>query len=66
MQIRDIRAERRRLVDAGAMVLRPRREVWGVDERRIADPDGVRIVLVGIPCAQTLMRLWTAALTLPE
>jgi catechol 2,3-dioxygenase-like lactoylglutathione lyase family enzyme len=50
MQVRDIAAEHRRLLDAGVTVLRePRREVWGLDEMWIADPDGVRIVLVEIP-----------------
>jgi catechol 2,3-dioxygenase-like lactoylglutathione lyase family enzyme len=50
MQVRDIGAEHRRLLDAGVTVLRePRREVWGLDEMWIADPDGVRIVLVEIP-----------------
>lgn len=50
MQVRDVRAEHRRLVDAGVTVLRePRREVWGLDEMWVADPDGVPIVLVEIP-----------------
>lgn len=57
MQVRDVRAEHRRLVDAGATVLRePRREVWGLDEMWIADPDGVRIVLVEIPDEHPLRR----------
>jgi catechol 2,3-dioxygenase-like lactoylglutathione lyase family enzyme len=50
MQVRDIRAEHRGLTATGVTVLRePRREVWGLEEMWIADPDGVRIVLVEIP-----------------
>jgi catechol 2,3-dioxygenase-like lactoylglutathione lyase family enzyme len=57
LQVRDIRAEHRRLLDAGVRVLRePRREVWGLDEMWIADPDGVRIVLVEIPEEHPLRR----------
>ncbi len=57
LQVRDIGAEHRRLVDAGVLVLRePRREGWGLDEMWIADPDGVRIVLVEIPEAHPLRR----------
>jgi catechol 2,3-dioxygenase-like lactoylglutathione lyase family enzyme len=50
MQVRDLRAEHRRLAEAGVLILRePRRERWGLEEMWIADPDGVRIVLVEIP-----------------
>jgi catechol 2,3-dioxygenase-like lactoylglutathione lyase family enzyme len=57
MQVRDIRAEHRRLVDAGVRVVRgPQREVWGLEEMWIADPDGVRIVLVEIPEEHPLRR----------
>jgi catechol 2,3-dioxygenase-like lactoylglutathione lyase family enzyme len=57
IQVRDIRAEHRRLVDAGVTVLRePRREAWGLEEMWIADPDGVRIVLVEIPEDHPLRR----------
>ena len=50
VQVRDVRAEHRRLAEAGATILRePRRETWGLEEMWIADPDGVRIVLVEIP-----------------
>src|SRR5699024_8959544 len=50
MQVRDVAAEHRRLVDAGATILRePRSEPWGLIEMWIADPDGVHIVLVEIP-----------------
>ena len=57
IQVRDVRGEHRRLLDAGVTVLRePRREVWGLDEMWIADPDGVRIVLVEIPEDHPLRR----------
>ena len=57
MQVRDIRAEYRRLSDAGVTILRePRREAWGLEEMWIADPDGVRIVLVEIPAEHPLRR----------
>lgn len=57
IQVRDIRAEHRRLADAGVTILRgPRREVWGLEEMWISDPDGVRIVLVEIPEDHPLRR----------
>lgn len=50
MQVRDVYAEHHRLVDAGVPILRePRQEPWGLVELWIADPDGIRIVLVEIP-----------------
>lgn len=50
MQVRDVHAEHLRLRDAGVTILRdPRPEPWGLVELWIADPDGVRIVLVEIP-----------------
>jgi predicted enzyme related to lactoylglutathione lyase len=57
LQVRDLAAEHARLVTAGAPVLRPpQREAWGLDEMWIADPDGVRIVLVEIPADHPLRR----------
>jgi predicted enzyme related to lactoylglutathione lyase len=50
IQVRDVYAERERLSAAGVTVLRePKLEFWGLIEMWIADPDGVRIVLVEIP-----------------
>lgn len=50
MQVRDVQAEHQRLFAAGVPVLRePQQEPWGLTEMWIADPDGVRIVLVEIP-----------------
>src|SRR5690348_14516006 len=50
LQVRDVHAEHDRLAALGVPVLRaPRREPWGLVEAWIADPDGVRIVLVQVP-----------------
>lgn len=50
LQVRDVRAEFARLNERGVTVLaEPERQPWGLDEAWIADPDGVRIVLVEIP-----------------
>lgn len=57
LQVRDIRAERERLIAAGVTVLRPPRvEPWGLVEMWIEDPDGVRIVLVEVPDDHPLRR----------
>lgn len=57
LQVRDVRAEHRRLAEAGVTISRePRREPWGLEEMWIADPDGVRIVLVEIPDDHPLRR----------
>jgi predicted enzyme related to lactoylglutathione lyase len=57
LQVRDVRAEHARLAAAGVDVLRePAVEPWGLIEMWIADPDGVRIVLVEIPADHPLRR----------
>lgn len=57
LQVRDVRAEHRRLEDAGVTILRaPQQEPWGLVELWVADPDGVRIVLVEIPDDHPLRR----------
>jgi catechol 2,3-dioxygenase-like lactoylglutathione lyase family enzyme len=57
MQVRDVHAEHLRLRDAGVTILwEPRREPWGLVELWIADPDGVRIVMVEIPDDHPLRR----------
>jgi catechol 2,3-dioxygenase-like lactoylglutathione lyase family enzyme len=57
VQVRDVRAERERLVAAGVRVRRePRTEPWGLVEMWIEDPDGVRIVLVEVPADHPLRR----------
>lgn len=55
IQVRDINAEFMRLVTAGVRVLRePISEPWGLTEMWIADPDGIRIVLVEVPADHPL------------
>jgi catechol 2,3-dioxygenase-like lactoylglutathione lyase family enzyme len=50
LQVRDLTTTARELGELGVTVLRePRREPWGLYEMWIADPDGLRIVLVEIP-----------------
>ena len=57
LQVRDVHAEHRRLLDIGVPILRePRQEAWGLVEMWIADPDGVQIVLVEIPEGHPLRR----------
>ncbi|HEX8305316.1 MAG TPA: VOC family protein [Jatrophihabitans sp.] len=57
LQVRDVGAEHARLAALGAPVLRaPQLEPWGLIEMWIADPDGVRIVLVQVPAEHPLRR----------
>lgn len=57
LQVRDVEAEHARLRDAGVDIVRaPVQEPWGLVEMWIADPDGVRIVLVEIPADHPLRR----------
>jgi catechol 2,3-dioxygenase-like lactoylglutathione lyase family enzyme len=57
LQVRDLAATHRELVARGVTVLRePRREPWGLDEMWVADPDGVRIVVVEVPPEHPLRR----------
>lgn len=57
LQVRDLSGEIARLADAGVPVLRePQREPWGLVEAWVADPDGVRIVLVEVPDDHPLRR----------
>jgi predicted enzyme related to lactoylglutathione lyase len=57
LQVRDVHAEHARLAAAGAQILRgPVSEAWGLTEMWIADPDGVRIVLVEVPADHPLRR----------
>ena len=57
IQVRDVEAEHQRLLAAGVSVIRdPRLEPWGLVEMWIADPDGVRIVLVEVPDDHPLRR----------
>jgi predicted enzyme related to lactoylglutathione lyase len=57
LQVRDVAAEVARLRAAGTTVLRdPRTEPWGLVEAWVADPAGVRIVLVEVPPDHPLRR----------
>ena len=50
LQVPDIEAAHHELESAGVEILDgPERKPWGLDEMWIADPDGVRIVLVEVP-----------------
>lgn len=55
LQVRDLTATARELAGLGVPVVRePREEPWGLREMWIADPDGLRIVLVEIPADHPL------------
>jgi predicted enzyme related to lactoylglutathione lyase len=55
LQVRDLAATAAELVQRGVQLLRePRREPWGLDEMWIADPDGVRLVIVEVPADHPL------------
>ena len=57
LQVRNVAAERDRLMAAGVKVTQPpRSEPWGLTEMWIEDPDGVRIVLVEVPDDHPLRR----------
>ena len=57
LQVRDAAAEVERLGAAGTTVLRgPQTEPWGLVEAWVADPEGVRIVLVEVPADHPLRR----------
>jgi len=50
LQVRDLDGTARELTERGVPIVRePREEPWGLLEMWIADPDGLRIVLVQIP-----------------
>ncbi|MDQ4103967.1 MAG: VOC family protein [Actinomycetota bacterium] len=55
LQVRDLAATAADLIAQGVQVLRePRREPWGLDEMWIADPDGLRLVIVEVPADHPL------------
>ena len=57
LQVRDLAGEHARLRAAGVPVVRePRLEPWGLVEMELADPDGVRLVLVEVPADHPLRR----------
>lgn len=57
LQVRDLAATARELEALGVPIARePREEPWGLREMWLADPDGLRIVLVEIPEDHPLRR----------
>jgi catechol 2,3-dioxygenase-like lactoylglutathione lyase family enzyme len=57
LQVRDVQHEHARLDAAGVDILRaPKLEPWGLIEMWIADPDGLRLVLVQVPDDHPLRR----------
>lgn len=55
LQVEDLAAAHEELAGRGVEILRPpKQEPWGLIEMWIADPDGVRIVLVEIPADHPL------------
>lgn len=57
LQVPDLATAHRRLVEAGVEILEPpARQPWGLDEMWLADPDGVRLVLVEVPPEHPLRR----------
>jgi hypothetical protein len=58
IQVRDVHAGHARLAAAAVPIIRgPATEPWGLIEMWIQDPDGIQIVLAGVPadhpCAVT-------------
>lgn len=57
LQVRDLPACHRELVDRGVTILEPpARRPWGLDEMWITDPDGVRIAVIEVPPEHPLRR----------
>jgi predicted enzyme related to lactoylglutathione lyase len=57
LQVRDVDAVGRELEEAGVDIIEPSTDKpWGLREMRIADPDGLRIVIVEVPENHPLRR----------
>ena len=57
IQVRDVHAEHARLAAAGVPIVRGlATEPWGLTEMWIQDPDGIQIVLAGVPADHPLRR----------
>jgi len=55
LQVRDLAATAAQLAGRGVEILRePRQEPWGLKEMWIADPDGLRLVIVEVPADHPL------------
>lgn len=57
LQVEDLGREHRRLRNQDVVIAEaPVRKPWGLDEMRIEDPDGLRLVLVEVPPEHPLRR----------
>lgn len=57
LQVRDLAASVEALRDEGVDILKePRLEPWGLRESWLADPDGIKIVLVEVPPEHPMRR----------
>ena len=57
LQVPDLQAEHTRLQSLGVPIVEaPLRKPWGLDEMRVDDPDGLRLVLVEVPPEHPLRR----------
>ena len=57
IQVRDVHAGHARLAAAAVPIVRgPAIEPWGLTEMWIQDPDGIQIVLAGVPADHPLRR----------
>jgi catechol 2,3-dioxygenase-like lactoylglutathione lyase family enzyme len=57
IQVRDVHAEHARMTTAAVPIIRaPATEPWGLTEMWIQDPDGIQIVLAGVPADHPLRR----------
>ncbi len=57
LQVEDLQREYRRLRELDVAIVEPPiRKPWGLDEMRLADPDGLCLVLVEVPPEHPLRR----------
>lgn len=57
LQVEDLQREHERLLKAGVAIAEaPVRKPWGLDEMRLEDPDGLRLVIVEVPPDHPLRR----------
>ncbi len=55
LQVEDLEREHQRLRGAGVAIAEPPvRKPWGLDEMRVDDPDGLRLVIVEVPAGHPL------------
>ena len=57
LQVRDVYATEKELVDRGVAITREaRQEPWGLHEMHVTDPDGVTLIFVQVPESHPLRR----------